>query len=313
MKYWWVNQSGSHKIEHSMGFMWSPMKEINGARNQGYENMKNVSPGDVVFSNVDAHIVAIGRIQSYSYPADRPSEFPKFQNSQNTDGWKVTVDFRPVPKRLRHSNYRAELKPLLPEKYSPIDRNGKAAMKLYLVEIPERMADTMMQLMDLNPLDLPPVICLDYPVTIKTRPDDEVAIQKILNSSLAETEKQSLITSRHGQGLFREKVILLEQKCRFTGITNPAFLIASHIKPWRECNDFERLDGNNGLLLTPNMDRLFDRYFISFTNEGHLLISDLLDEAVVSHFGLNKGIQIGPFRTEQIPYLTHHRERLKKR
>jgi putative restriction endonuclease len=91
MKYWWVNQSGSHKFEHSQGFMWSPMKEINGARNQGYENMKNVSPGDVVFSNVDAHIVAIGRVQSYSQTSERPAEFPKAQNTNNHNGWRKLV------------------------------------------------------------------------------------------------------------------------------------------------------------------------------------------------------------------------------
>src|SRR5690554_5399883 len=132
VRYWWVNQSGSHKVEHSQGFMWSPKAEANGRRNQAYENMKILLPGDRIFSNVDGYIVSIGTIQSTYYPAERPSEFPRDQNKGNTEGWKVDVSYNSSILKLKHSNHTPVIKPLLPSKYSPLDRNGKAAMKLYL-------------------------------------------------------------------------------------------------------------------------------------------------------------------------------------
>ena len=81
------------------------------------------------------------------------------------------------------------------------------------------------------------------------------------------TEKRQVILARRGQGKFRERVSMIERACRITQVNRPEHLIASHCKPWRDCesND-ERLDGENGLLLTPTVDHLFDRGFISFEN-----------------------------------------------
>jgi HNH endonuclease len=66
------------------------------------------------------------------------------------------------------------------------------------------------------------------------------------------------------EGLFKERVRRFEDACRITKVSNQTHLIASHCKPWRDSDDEERLDGENGLLLTPSMDHLFDRGFISF-------------------------------------------------
>ena len=71
------------------------------------------------------------------------------------------------------------------------------------------------------------------------------------------TEKRQVVLARRGQGKFRERVSKIEHACRITGVNRPEHLIASHCKPWRDCesND-ERLDGENGLLLTPTVDHL---------------------------------------------------------
>jgi hypothetical protein len=71
-----------------------------------------------------------------------------------------------------------------------------------------------------------------------------------------------------GQGLFKERVSRIERACRITFVDNPTHLIASHIKPWRESTNEERLHEGNGLLLTPTVDHLFDRGFISFQDSG---------------------------------------------
>jgi putative restriction endonuclease len=88
-------------------------------------------------------------------------------------------------------------------------------------------------------------------------------------------------------------------------------LRASHIKPWRVSTDNEKLDGNNGLLLAPHIDHLFDQGYISFTDEGELLVSPACPIAVLEAWGLTPGMQVGRFRKEQRPYLADHRKRFK--
>jgi len=88
-----------------------------------------------------------------------------------------------------------------------------------------------------------------------------------------ETERQSSILSRIGQGKFRVDLLDLWDACSLTDVKVPEILKASHIKPWKECNNFERLDPYNGLVLTPTLDSLFDRGFITFENKGQILIS----------------------------------------
>jgi hypothetical protein len=82
-----------------------------------------------------------------------------------------------------------------------------------------------------------------------------------------------LVTARRGQGIFKERVMQIEKRCRITRVENPVHLRASDCKPWRDSNNKERLDGENGLLLTPSIDHLFDRGFISFEDSGILIVS----------------------------------------
>jgi putative restriction endonuclease len=94
-----------------------------------------------------------------------------------------------------------------------------------------------------------------------------------LDARIPTTEREALIVARRGQGLFKERVMQIERACRITGVDNLVHLRASHCKPWRDSDNSERLDGQNGLLLTPSIDHLFDRGFISFGGDGALIIS----------------------------------------
>src|SRR5690606_38949802 len=87
---------------------------------------------------------------------------------------------------------------------------------------------------------------------VTERMEDDVEKQIADDTTLDDTTRRTVIQARRGQGRFREAVHAVERVCRLTGITNPALLIASHIKPWRLCESApERLDGMNGLMLTP--------------------------------------------------------------
>ncbi|MEX2149672.1 MAG: HNH endonuclease signature motif containing protein [Steroidobacteraceae bacterium] len=125
------------------------------------------------------------------------------------------------------------------------------------------------------------------------------------------TEKPQIILARRGQGKFRERVSCIEHACRITGVNRPEHLIASHCKPWRDCesND-ERLDGENGLLLTPTVDHLFDRGFIPFENDGELLISPVVHRESLQRMGIPPGERrnVGGFTEGQRRYLEFHRE-----
>ena len=85
---------------------------------------------------------------------------------------------------------------------------------------------------------------------------------------------EGLRKAQCGQGRFRRSALDREGKCRLTSVSDPARLIASHIKPWRISTADEEVDPNNGLALTPNADRLFDRGDISIAEDGRLLIRD---------------------------------------
>ncbi|MDP8984702.1 MAG: HNH endonuclease [Pseudomonadota bacterium] len=132
-------------------------------------------------------------------------------------------------------------------------------------------------------------------------------------TDIGATEKQTLVNARRGQGLFRERVIELECRCRVTGVDSINHLRASHIKPWKDSSDFEKLDGNNGLLLAPHVDHLFDQGYIGFADIGDLLVSVRCPAELLEMWGINEAANVGPFRLAQRAYLAHHRAHVLKK
>jgi hypothetical protein len=138
--------------------------------------------------------------------------------------------------------------------------------------------------------------------------DDDSQINQIhSDSDIQDTEKSQLILARRGQGLFRRRLELIESGCRLTGVSDRAHLRASHIKPWRDSTNQERLDGNNGLLLAPHADHLFDRGFISFEDNGKLLVSPQLGMNVLEAWSIPPEAKCGTFSQKQCAYLKQHR------
>ncbi len=136
------------------------------------------------------------------------------------------------------------------------------------------------------------------------------------NPGITETTKQQLIDSRIGQGLFKKRLCDIEKGCRLTGTKNPKFLIASHIKPWAASNNTERLDGNNGFLMAPHVDKLFDRGWISFSNSGKILFA-ADDEGVarqqMEEWGIDTSRRVGKFTAKQKGHLEYHRNNVLNR
>ena len=124
-----------------------------------------------------------------------------------------------------------------------------------------------------------------------------------------QTERKGLVTSRVGQGYYRQQVInKWKGKCPLTGIDALPILISSHIVPWSESNDDERLDVENGILLSPNLDALFDRHLISFDDYGEILISSKVSEKNIENLKLLSLPNI-EINERMLKYIRRHRNK----
>lgn len=138
---------------------------------------------------------------------------------------------------------------------------------------------------------------------------DETEVGGALHS-IGETTARRETEVRTKQRLFRQRLIGVEKGCRLTGIEDLRFLRASHIKPWADSTHSERIDGENGLLLAPHVDLLFDRGWISFSSNGRLLVSKELPNDVQSRLGLklDASLRYGSFSPKQLRFLDFHQE-----
>ena len=128
------------------------------------------------------------------------------------------------------------------------------------------------------------------------------------DNTIKATEKESIVESRIGQGVFRKGLIDYWHGCAITQCPLTWMLIASHIKPWRDSDNQERLDDYNGLLLLPNYDKLFDLGYISFDQKGKIMYSRLLDKFDRDTIGLTNDLHLVKFEEQHLKYLKYHNE-----
>ena len=147
-----------------------------------------------------------------------------------------------------------------------------------------------------------------YFITLKENNlvDDIEAIRK--DRTISETQKELLTFARIGQGKYRKDLIELWGKCSVSECNMTDLLIASHIKPWSESSNEEKLDRYNGLLLLPNYDKLFDKHLISFDDDGKIIISSQIKEEEYKVLGISANDKLFNVFEENKPYLKIHRE-----
>ena len=133
--------------------------------------------------------------------------------------------------------------------------------------------------------------------------------KKIANdTTITKTERTAITRARVGQGLFRERLINFWNGCSISAFSHYDILVASHIRPWRCSDNKQRLDVFNGLLLLPNFDRLFDKGYISFDNNGKIIFSRYLDASDRTLLGIDDSIHLLKTEEAHKPYLKFHRE-----
>ena len=145
--------------------------------------------------------------------------------------------------------------------------------------------------------------------TFKEKENKKI-IEEIERSEEKETEKQALIKVRLGHSKLREDIIKRKGKCEICGISHNKLLIASHIKPWAKSDNIEKLDFENILLLCPMHDALFDKGFISFDDNGKILISKELNEVEQALVNINEDSCINIVSEKQKEYLKYHRDNI---
>lgn len=133
--------------------------------------------------------------------------------------------------------------------------------------------------------------------------------QTILPPPKESSRQKEMRHARQGQGLYREKLLAECPFCPITMINDERLLIASHIKPWVVSTDKEKLDYKNGFMLSPLYDRLFDRGFMTFSDDRKIILSNWISPANKRRLGISDGqfIQMLPLDDERQAYMEYHR------
>jgi putative restriction endonuclease len=304
--FWWVNHSHTFRTEIAGSYLWFASKTHKSkARSESEKNTQKLLPGDVIFSFAQGAIGAIGVVVGPAREAAKPREFDAIaEHADSQSGWVVPVRFTTLADPLRTEERMSDLALVLPRKHAPILASGASNQHMMLSAVPPAMVTTLSGLLQGQ---LERVVGTIIEKVGRSLMEDvaEAAIQQ--RTDIGPPEKSDFLKARYGQGVFRFNVEQNEHSCRISGVLDRRHLWARHIKPWCECDDSEKLDGANGLMMSPHIAHLFERGYISFTDEGDLLVSQDLNPVVLHNWHIELPLNVGEFRPEQCFYLGWHR------
>jgi len=208
MRYWWVNQNQTYRHEIAGGYLWSPKRNANKARNPFYESMREVAPGDIIFSFRDTRIAALGIARSYCYESPKPTEFGTAGSYWEAIGWKIDVSFRELNNRIHPKSHIGELRGLLPEKYSPLRANGDGLQSVYLAEVGRPFAAALFRLIGgeaSKVADVAREVDRAEQLSPSREPDleqweDRVEVDIRKDPKISDTQREAIIQARVGQG-----------------------------------------------------------------------------------------------------------------
>ena len=223
------------------------------------------------------------------------------------DGWLVSVDFIATSRSFRPKDQFNYIKPMLAAKYAPLNKAGEGNQGAYLSQISQSLANYLLN--NTGDANVRSQV-LSEAITASAQIKEASELERLnTDPGISPTEREQISKARVGQGQFRRAVSEIGHSCRVTGLKEPQHLRASHIKPWRDSSNRERLDGNNGLMLAVHIDHLFDKGFITFSDDGKLILSSQLSQEARQSFNLLAVARPGEhFSPEQSMFLTYHRQ-----
>ena len=146
VRYWWVNQNQTFRQEIDGGYLWSPKRNKNGHRNPFYEFMREVAPGDIVFSFCDTRIPAIGIVSGYCRESPKPEEFGAAGTNWSQIGWRVGVRWQRLRNAIRPKDHIAQLRSSLATRYAPLTPGGNGLQSVYLTRVGAGLASGLFRL-----------------------------------------------------------------------------------------------------------------------------------------------------------------------
>jgi hypothetical protein len=213
---------------------------------------------------------------------------------------RVEVSLQPQGYAVAMVQGPATLPPELERSFAHWPRSGAAFVAATDAELAQwlRRASALAQ-------SLPNQAAVDFDTQVQQ------ALAALPAAESQSTEVQRLVRQRVGQDRYRQAMLSYwGGACAVTGLTLQPALRASHAKPWADCTtDAERLDVFNGFLLSANLDALFDKFLISFSVAGDLMVSSLLSLADRQLLGIDASLKLRWVAPAHVKYLTFHRDR----
>ncbi|MEC1436621.1 HNH endonuclease [Bacillus spizizenii] len=304
MNYFLVFQNKSYIEEQKGEYLWAPQKNETGQTFHHWTDMKMIKKEDIIFNSYNGKLVSVLIAKENCKEHERPTGLDQLDLWEK-DGWLVNAKYINLEEPITYKDYMDDILKLQDEKYAPFNKSGRGNTG-YLFRVSEELANFFFEIIERsNGISRGEFL-------IENTLQEEIIkqIENDLDSTITldKTEKETIIKSRIGQSAFKKALLAIEKKCRICGVTNERFLVASHIKPWSESNNQERLDVNNGLLLCPNHDALFDKRYISFDKTGKVLIKESLDVTTKVLLNINETMRI-KMNERQQNYMKWHREK----
>jgi len=291
MAFYWVNLGTSHKEVKDFKFLWAPAYSINKngkkVTNKGWEQVPKIQKDDVIFCHKKGSIIYIAKAKKAAYAAKRPKS--RTYKEWKSEGYKVDVSLKVLDEPVSVDVFKDEFTKRFNSKCSPVvyTIKNKTAQN-YMCFIPDAAALLISQRLEFLPFDI----------------SENSGIKQ---KRITKTHRKALVNARIGQGQFRADVLKVwKNKCPVSNIARPDLLIASHILPWKLSNNEEKLDRYNGIALSPNVDKLFDKGFISFSSKGDMIIHPDFSINNISLLGIDPEIKISGINKYHSLYLDKH-------
>jgi len=229
-----------------------------------------VCPGDIIFSVVRNNIVAIAMATSRAYEAIMPGEFS--QHGWDRNGWRVDAEYERVQYPIKVADIIEELIPYMSAGGAPFQHNGRGNQG-YLYELDDTAGRIILDKLS-NKNDIVTRLVSESKISLD---DFTTAFDLLEKSGILGSEGITLSKYRIGHSIYRKALLKSYNRCQICGINLKEILVASHIKPWRAADPSERVDYNNGLLLCPTHDKLFDLGLITFDDDGRIIIANRIN------------------------------------
>lgn len=297
MEFYWVNIGTTHRTVIDQHFLWAPKSSVNKVGNEVtrlyWDNVGKVRQGDIIFCCYNQRISFLAIADGNSYTEERPMS--RSFGEWDAVGNRVDVQIVELDRKIHRDEISSEFIARFNNRSTPSLFSAQARLnQIYMAHLP---ADAGMYLLEA--------------VNQTARSEDAfIRAGTTEPTKISPTTREALVMARLGQGKFRADLIKRwDGRCALTGLQNVNLMVASHINSWVLSDNIERLDVENGLLLAPHIDRLFDQGLISFSDNGSLQISPALNGGDRVIFGLDRFTKIEALSMRNLFYLERHRRR----